>query len=328
MEVNKMRTSRLVLVVLLITILSNLPVLQSVHAQSEVPNPQTASEFCGLTIETITYEKSVVKMSLQLPLGLDDDTLYNRLLLAMYLVIFRTPDASQVIVDITYLDLPYARLTADASSIRQTYEGNMDIVTFFDQVHFEDLQSIELVMLQTLNEIQISPLELKIDKNQVYLLYKSDAYADRLELFEEWQMVLNIVANLLPSVKTTIIEIVVPEEPGILVVTVNMTDFERYNKKLINELEFLLSLEVGYGVPTGSSSTTDSLPNTNTASNNGQLGYLTCGGILLLASIVGITIGGNYVRKPISRKKGTLILLLIAMPACVISIILFILAGQ
>jgi len=204
----------------------------------------------------------------------------------------------------------------------------MDIVTFFDQVHFEDLQSIELVMLQTLNEIQISPLELKIDKNQVYLLYKSDAYADRLELFEEWQMVLNIVANLLPSVKTTIIEIVVPEEPGILVVTVNMTDFERYNKKLINELEFLLSLEVGYGVPTGSSSTTDSLPNTNTASNNGQLGYLTCGGILLLASIVGITIGGNYVRKPISRKKGTLILLLIAMPACVISIILFILAGQ
>jgi hypothetical protein len=197
-------------------------------AQSDGPDADAISDEVWLVLDDISVSENGIEIRVALPPNLDQETFFARLLAAMDLAVQAAPQAAQVTVHITYLDQPYGRLQAAADDVRQTALGELDGAAFLARVDFQDLRPTEVVLWDELYAIGIEPFELRVTETDVYLSYFSEIYAEKIDVFDQWVMALNLVANLYPDVEQTTLMIIVPDNQTELTLQVAMSDYDRY----------------------------------------------------------------------------------------------------
>ena len=315
-------TRKLSLGLVLLFILASLAwQIQPTLAQSDWPAAIQISDLSLLEIEKISVHGNVVQIELPLPIDMDQPTFSARLLIAMYFTLDKTPDVNLARVNISYLDQPYLEISASAQNVREAYEGTLDPQTYHTRLEIKDVRPTELVLRDELYAMGINPYELRMDSDQFFLMYFSDVYAEKIDLFDEWTMILNLVTNLYPSIKQSTIYIIVPDNETSLSIQVDMQEFSRYQSDEINLLEFMAGVKTSYEYPQEEQSI-QSTPATSSPSDpsdssisNKVLGTIVCSGFFFLLFVVFVALGVYLIVSKKAKNWGIAVLLILAIPA-------------
>ena len=285
-------------------------------AQSEGPDANAISDEVWLVLDDISVSENGIEIRVALPPNLDQETFFARLLAAMDLAVQAAPQAAQVTVHITYLDQPYGRLQAAADDVRQTALGELDGAAFLARVDFQDLRPVEVVLWDELYAIGIEPFELRVTETDVYLSFFSEIYAEKIDVFDQWVMALNLVANLYPDVEQTTLMIIVPDNQTELTLQVAMSDYDRYQRGEINLLEFIARVETSYGYPDLPEQAEDPAPQPAPQVSNQALGTVVCSGLFFLLSVAASAAGAFLILSKKSVRWGIVVLVIVALPSC------------
>lgn len=201
----------------------------------------------------------------------------------------------------------------------------MDGETFLDSLEFMDQRSPELQMRDILSEeMGLDLTGLSVTADEVIIAYVTEPYSDKLDLFDHWQMMLNLVANLYPTVQRTSIYIVVPENQTALTVQIDMRDYQSYQNEEINLLEFITRIETSYASPQARQAVEVQTEPFQENSGGSNLWMILCGGGLFLLALVAAGIGLFLIVSKKAQKWGLILLVVLALPACAIGSLLFV----
>lgn len=323
MKSQKHTTSRLIIAVILacLAILgAGIPAL----AQDEGPDAKLISEQSGLHINDISLSGNGIHMFVSLPPDMDQATFLERMLDAMILALNEVPNADLLTIHLYFLDQPYGVLEVTAEQVRQVNTGMIDGETFLGSIEFMDQRSPEMQMRDTLYEMGFDTTEITVTAGEVIVSYVTDPYSEKIDLFDDWQIVLNLVENLFPAVQRTSIYIVVPENETALTVQINMRDYQSYQNDEINLLQFITRIETSYEQPEVYQAAEVQMEPFQGSSGVGNLWMILCGGGLLLLSLVTVGIGLFLIISRKAQKWGAVLLIVLALPACAIGILLFV----
>lgn len=314
MKNSKFSASRLIL--LLAACLFLLTGVNPALAQSEGPDADAISDEVGLVLDAISVSENGIEITVALPPDLDQETFFERLFAAMERTRLTAPQAAQVTVHITYLDQPYGQLQAAADDVRQTAMGELDGAAFLARVDFQDLRPPEVLLWDELSDIGIEPFELRVTDTEFFLSYFSDVYAEKMDVFDQWVMVLNLIANLYPDVAETTLMIIVPDNQTELTLQVAMSDYARYQREEINLLEFIARVETSYGYPDLPEQAEDPAPQPAPLVSDKALGTVVCSSLFFLLSITAIAAGAFLILTKKSVRWGIVVLVIVALPSC------------
>ena len=321
---NKKRPHNLLIVAVILACLAILGAVSPAIAQEEGPNAGLISEQSGLQINDISLSGTGIDLFVSLPPDMDQATFLERLLDAMILALNEVPNADHLTIHLYFLDQPYGVLEVPAGQVRRIEAGMIDGETFLDSLEFMDQRSPELQMRDTLSEMGLDLTGLSVTADEVIVTYVTEPYSDKLDLFDNWQIVLNLVANLFPTVQRTSIYIVVPENQTALTVQIDMRDYQSYQNDEINLLEFITRIETSYASPQARQAVEVQTEPFQENSGGSNLWMILCGGGLFLLSLVAAGIGLFLIVSKKAQKWGLILLVVLALPACAIGSLLFV----
>lgn len=285
-------------------------------AQSEGPDADAISDAVGLVLDEISVSENDIEIFVTLPPDLDQETFFERLLAAMNATLQSTPQAEQVTVYIAYLDQPYGRLRVSADDARLTAIGKLDGAAFLARADYQDLRPPQVLLLDELYAIGIEPFDLRVTETEFFLSCFSEIYAEKIDVYDQWIMVLNVVANLYPGIEKTTLMIIVQDNQTELTLQVAMSDYARYRRGELNLLEFIARVQTGYGYPDLTDQAEDPAAHPTLLVSEKALGTVVCSGLLFLLSIATSAAGTYLILSKKSVRWGIAVLVIVALPSC------------
>jgi len=311
-------------ILLILVIYFAAPILRQVSAQSEPPDAEWISDQSLLTIDSIQISGNVLLMECKLPLEMDQATFMARLLPAMYLSIYNTPQIEQVKVIISFMEEPFGTLSVTTNAVIAAYTEQMEPQQFLDSLQWEDHRPAKSIFFHELYQFGIVLSEFTLEGETLTVNYFSEPYSDKLLLFEDWTLVLNLTANLYPQIQETSIGIIIPKNSSQLITTFNMDEYSRYSRGEINLLDFMTTLKFNYGDEQIKSQDSDNqkteLSNSNETLNS-KIGTVFCSGIFLLIFLVSFGLGLYLLISKKSTLWGILLMIIVALPACLLMLV-------